>query len=122
MKVCPKCGYENEDDAKECVNCGYNFENAEKNFEWVLLKTCENQFEAEVLSNLLETNGIKTMMKRPGPMRGGVFIVDNIGANPLLGPAGEFDVFVMRVDLKEAKELIEAYEGGENGTNDDDNA
>jgi hypothetical protein len=55
-------------------------------------------------------------------MRGGGFIVDNIGANPLLGSAGEFDVFVMRVDLKEAKELIEAYEGGENGTNDDDNA
>ena len=122
MKVCPKCGYENEDNAKECVNCGYNFEDAEKNFEWVLLKTCENQFEAEVLSNLLETNGIKTMMKRPGPMRGGGFIVDNIGANPLLGSTGEFDVFVMRVDLKEAKELIEAYEGGENGTNDDDNA
>jgi len=122
MKVCPKCGYENEDDAKECVNCGYNFEDAEKNFEWMLLKTCENQFEAEVLSNLLETSGIKTMMKRPGPMRGGRFALDNIGANPLLGSTGEFDVFVMRVDLKEAKELIEAYEGGENGTNDDDNA
>ncbi|MGB9794412.1 zinc-ribbon domain-containing protein [Caldisericum exile] len=123
MKECPNCGYQNEDNAKICVNCGYYFDEIQKNFEWVLLKTCENEFEAEVLSNLLETNGIKTMMKRPGPMRSGGLVIDNIGANPFLGPTGNFDVFVMRVDLKEAKELMKAYESeDENGTNEDDNA
>ncbi|BAL81361.1 zinc-ribbon domain-containing protein [Caldisericum exile] len=123
MKKCPKCGFENEDDAKICVNCGYYFDPVEKNFEWVLLKTCENQFEAEVLSNLLEINGIKTMMKRPGPMRQGGIVIDNIGANPLLGATGQFNVFVMRVDLKEAKELMQAFESGDSdGAHEDDNA
>jgi len=59
MKICPKCGTENDDNAKICKNCGYYFDPVEKNFEWVLLKTCESEFEADIISNLLESNDIK---------------------------------------------------------------
>jgi hypothetical protein len=122
MKTCPKCGFENEDTAKICVNCGYYFDPVEKNFEWVLLKTCENQFEAEVLSNLLETNNIQTMMKRPGPMTNSASSdrIFSIGANPLLGATGEFDVFVMRIDLNEAQSIVKAYEEGDEEENEAD--
>ncbi len=128
MKTCPKCGFENEDTAKICINCGYYFDPVEKNFEWVLLKTCGNQFEAEVLSNLLETNNIQTMMKRPGPMTNSSSSdrIFSIGANPLLGATGEFNVFVMRIDFDEAQKIIKAYAEGEsdeeNRTNEDDDA
>jgi hypothetical protein len=127
MKTCPKCGFENEDTTKICVNCGYYFDPVEKNFEWVLLKTCKNQFEAEVLSNLLETNNIQTMMKRPGPMSETASHdrIFSMGANPLLGATGEFDVFVMRIDFNEAQSIVKAYEEGndeeENEVNEDDN-
>lgn len=128
MKKCPKCDFENEDTAKICVNCGYYFDPVEKNFEWVLLKTCGNQFEAEVLTNLLETNNIQTMMKRPGPMSETASHdrIFSMGANPLLGATGEFDVFVMRIDLNEAQSIVKAYTEGESdeedGTNEDDDA
>lgn len=121
MKICPKCGTENDDNAKTCKNCNYNFEQAEKNFEWVLLKTCASEFEADLLSNLLEANNIKTLVKRPGPM-GNNFLAINPFSNILLGPVGAFNIFVMRIDFEEAQKIIEAYsEGGEDGTNEDDN-
>ncbi|MEF3244678.1 MAG: DUF2007 domain-containing protein [Caldisericaceae bacterium] len=120
MKICPKCGTENDMDAKICKNCNYNFEQTETNFEWVLLTTCASEFEADVLSNLLEANNIKTLVKRPGPM-GNNFLAVNPFSNILLGPSGEFNIFVMRIDFEEAKKIMEAYSGGEDGTNEDDN-
>ena len=121
MKVCPKCGESNLDDAKVCKSCGYEFTEAKKNFEWVFLKRCKNQFEADLIAGLLESNDIITLVKRPGPMEGGV--ISNPYADIFLGPNGAFDVFVMESDLEEAKKILEAFEKGgtENGTNEDDN-
>ncbi len=117
MRVCPKCGRENPDDATVCKYCGAKLEPTERDFEWVLLLTAQNQFEADVVANLLEGSGINVMMKRPKAGIAGSFM----GSNPLLGSTGPWDLFVMRVDLEKAKEIIKAEEEG-NGTleNDDE--
>ncbi len=115
MKICPKCGRENPDDAEYCIYCGAKLEPTEKDFEWVKLLTAQNQFEADVVINLLESNGIHTMTKRPNAGITGYYML----ANPLMGSTGAWDIFVMRVDLPKAIELLKAEEES-NGTNEDD--
>jgi len=123
MKICPRCGHENEDEAVVCKNCGFEFDNINDNFEWVLLKTASNEFEGDVIKNLLEENGIVVMMKRPGPG----YSLSSPYANPLLGSVGRWDIFVTRDDLKKANDILNAEfsqeEGGDynDGTNEDDN-
>ena len=116
MKICPKCGKENPDDAEYCIYCGAKLEPTEKDFEWVKLLTTQNQFEADVVINLLEENGIHTMTKRPGTGIAGSFM----GANLLMGSTGAWDVFVMRIDFDKAKEILQAEEAN-NGTKENDN-
>ncbi len=117
MKICPKCGGENEDDAVVCKYCGTKLEPTEEDFEWVRLLTAANQFEADVVANLLEANGIDVMMKRPKAGITGSFF----GANPLLGSVGAWDIFVMRVDVDKAIEILKSEKGAEeNGTLEDD--
>ena len=102
MKICKNCGTENEDDAKICKVCGKSVE--ESLFEWVLLLTSENQFEADVVSGLLEANGISVMTKRPGAG----YSISSPFSNPLLGSIGQFNVFVMRGDLEKAFEILKS--------------
>jgi RNA polymerase subunit RPABC4/transcription elongation factor Spt4 len=116
MKICPKCGRENPDDAVFCKYCGVKLEPTEKDFEWVLLLTAQNQFEADVVANLLEANGVNVMMKRPKAGIAGSFM----GSNPLLGSTGPWNVFVMRTDLEKAKEILKAEEA-DDGTLENDN-
>ena len=115
MKICPKCGKENPDSAEYCIYCGAKLEPTEEDFEWVKLLTAQNQFEADVVINLLESNGIHTMTKRPNAGITGSFML----ANPLMGSTGAWDIFVMRVDLPKAQEILKAEEEN-NGTNKDD--
>jgi hypothetical protein len=122
MKRCPHCGHENEDSAIVCKKCGFEFEEvSEDAFKWVLLKIASNEFEADIIKNLLEENDIGVMMKRPGPG----YSFSSPFANPLLGSVGQWDIFVTNDDLKKAIEILEAElsqsEGGEdNGTCEDD--
>lgn len=102
MKICKNCGAENEDDAKVCKVCGKPFD--EDSFEWVLLLTSENQFEADIVGALLEENGINIMMKRPGAG----YSISSPFSNPLLGSVGRFNVFVMKSDLEKAMEILKA--------------
>jgi RNA polymerase subunit RPABC4/transcription elongation factor Spt4 len=121
MKVCKRCGAENKDDAKLCEVCGEELDVDPNSFEWVLLLTSENQFEAEVVGGLLEQNGINVMLKRPGSG----FSISSPFSNPLLGGLGKFNVFVMRTDLEKALELIKSEniktEEEQNGTGENDN-
>ncbi|MGB9694571.1 MAG: zinc ribbon domain-containing protein [Caldisericaceae bacterium] len=118
MKICPRCGHENDDDAVICKNCGFEFDGNE-NFEWVLLETAASEFEADIVKNLLESNGVIVMMKRPGPG----YSISSPFANPLLGSVGHWDIFVTRDNLDKAKAILSAGfsdEGGQDGTNKDD--
>jgi ribosomal protein L40E len=102
MKICKNCGAENEDDSKICKVCGESFK--DDSFEWVLLLISGNQFEADVVSGLLEANGINVMMKRPGAG----YSISSPFSNPLLGGAGQFNVFVMKNDLEKALAILKA--------------
>jgi RNA polymerase subunit RPABC4/transcription elongation factor Spt4 len=113
MKICKNCGAENEDDAKVCKVCGESFD--EVSFEWVLLLTSENQFEADIVGALLEESGINVMIKRPGAG----YSISSPFSNPLLGSAGAFNIFVMKSDLENAIEILKAeninFEEGKDG-------
>jgi len=120
MKICPKCGKENADNAKYCKYCGAKLEPREEDFEWTIILTAENQFEADVVKNLLEENGIDVMLKRPKAGITGSFML----ANPLMGSAGAWDVYVARIDEKRAMEILSQkniLKEGENGASQDDN-
>ena len=111
MKICPKCGKENPDNATVCKYCGTKLTPSEADFEWELLLVAKNQFESDVVKDLLESNGIDVMIKRaPAGIMG-----TNMLANPLMGSSGAWSVYVMRMDIKKATEIIKA-EGAENGT------
>ncbi len=102
MKICPKCGKENPDDAVYCKYCGAKLEPTEEDFEWVVVLTARNQFEADVVKNLLEESGIDVMLKRPGAGITGSSML----SNPLMGSAGAWDVYVARMDKKKAIEIL----------------
>jgi hypothetical protein len=118
MKICKICGYENKDTSETCENCGAILLSGEE-FEWVLLTRTSNQFEADIIKELLKENGVTPMIKRPGP---GV-VGSSPFANPLLGSAGQFDVFVMRCDLELARSILEtgSFEEDKNGNVENDN-
>ncbi len=119
MKICQRCGCENDDDAVVCKKCGFEFADiSEDTFKWILLKTASNEFEGDIIKNLLEENGVVVMMKRPGPG----YSLSSPFANPLLGSAGQWNIFVANDDLERASEILEAQlsEEEEDGTNEDD--
>ncbi len=116
MKTCKHCGAEIEDDSKFCPECGELVESADRELEWVLLKTAENQFEADILKNLLEANGVVCLLKRPGTG----FDISNPYANPILGHWGRWNVFVMKIDLERAEEIIKSMEDVDGNYENDD--
>ena len=116
MKICPKCGKENPDNAIICKYCGAKLEPTEEDFVWELLLIAKNQFESDVVKDLLESNGVDTMIKRAAAGITGA----NMLANPLMGSSGAWNVYVMKIDLEKAKQILQAEEVA-NGTSQDDN-
>ena len=106
MKICPKCGKENLDNAITCEYCGAKLEPAEEDFIWELLLIAKNQFESDVVKDLLESNGIDTMIKRAAAGVTGA----NMLANPLMGSSGAWSVYVMKIDLEKAKQILKVGE------------
>ncbi len=117
MKICPKCGKENTDSETVCRYCGAKLEPTEKDFEWIRLITAKNQFESDVVKDLLEANGINVMVKRAAAGITGGFML----ANPLMGSSGAWTIFVMKNDFNKANQILEAEEA-ENGTFQDNDA
>ncbi len=116
MKICPKCGKENADDATVCRYCGTKLEPSEEDFKWVRLITAKNQFESDVVKDLLEANGVNVMIKRAAAGIAGGFML----ANPLMGSSGAWDLFITKDDFDKAKQILKAEEV-ENGTSQDNN-
>ncbi len=117
MKICKNCGSFQDDKNKICSVCGANLEDIDSNeFEWVLLTIAESQFEADVIKGLLEENGIHVLMKRPGTG----FDISSPYANPILGPIGHWNIFVMKDELENAEQVIKSAEE-QDGTDEIDN-
>lgn len=117
MKICKHCGAEQDDNNEFCTVCGKKLDEINNtDLEWELLMTAQNQFEADLVKNLLESNNIPVMLKRPGTG----FDISNPYANPILGYWGKWNIFVIKVDLERAEEIIKNMEET-NGTNENDN-
>jgi len=102
MKICPKCGKENSNNSEYCKFCGTKLSITKEDFKWVVIATTENQFEADIIKNLLEANGIDVMIKRPGAGIGGSSML----SNPLMGSAGAWNVYVAQIDMEKAEKLL----------------
>ena len=75
MKYCPECGSEYFDDKNNCTGCNVELvsssdwegivkkRQSEDDEVFVNIKTLENQFEADVIKNILEENGIPVIVR-----------------------------------------------------------
>ncbi len=111
MSICPKCGNNCSDNAEECDQCGARLSpdaqkdetdaGAEPVGPLVELATFHTVSEADMVQELLETNGITCMLHGEN---------DPIGA---MSGAEPITLFVAKGDLPSAVELYKAFFSGE---------
>ena len=109
MPICSKCGKDNPDDARECANCGAGLSGAEPTAKssqpagdkLARLATFHTLSEAEMAQELLETNGISSVLHGE---------TDPIGAKSGAEP---ITLMVEKQSLQNAMELYEAFFAGD---------
>ncbi len=101
--ICPKCEYEYIEGIKICPDCGAELIPKNK-FEgslvhpsdWIIVYTCSQNYEAEMLKANLESAGIKTQ------------VLGQKDRNyPGVGDLAVIKVLVEKTDVKEAEKIIE---------------
>jgi hypothetical protein len=103
MKVCPKCGQENESTAVLCADCGAELGPAlppTPNEKLELLHTFSTAAEADIVASRLRTYGIESMV---GAAAGMLVQLESLEGVKLFVPAAQ---------LSEAKAIIETDDQG----------
>jgi hypothetical protein len=111
MAFCPKCKCEYQPGFIRCSDCDMELveilseENDEKpncdKLELVLLATFPNPMEAQMFQELLESNGIVSMLQSDFNAGAGTFT------------ASPNAVLVQEIDFQKGRELYEQYFGGD---------
>ena len=109
MPICSKCGNDNPDNQGRCAKCGADLSPALPPEETtagtgaglVLLATFHTISEADMVQELLESNGITTMLRGEN---------DPIGA---MSGAEPMNLMVEKESLERAKELYDAFFAGD---------
>ncbi len=115
MLVCRKCGNENADDAGKCARCGGDLSAplqtgktpVGSGGDLVQLATFHTVSEADMVQELLESNGIESMLHGENDPIGAMS-----GAEPII-------LMVEKEDLERATELYEAFFAGDEAVNQD---
>jgi hypothetical protein len=107
MKYCHKCNTEYIIDIETCPDCGSVLHDApgleetvstdEK--DWVIVTRVKDQYEAEMIHSLLESEGIHTSVRDPA---GGL---KNL-YGPFLPDRGTVEILVHKSNLEKAREVI----------------
>lgn len=105
MELCPNCQTENAPGTEFCTVCGTELRDDKEPTDLVELARLANVSEAEMIDELLEKNGISTVVRGQ---------VDPIG---IASRAEVTTLLVEKRDLPRALELYKAYFAGE-GTTD----
>jgi hypothetical protein len=109
MPYCPKCHAEYSGKLTRCAECGEDlspgsiaeeFSSDDDTQKLVPLATFPSVAEADMIKELLETNGIETMVRGE---------TDPIGAKSGAAPT---ELLVLERDLARAKELYQAFFAG----------
>lgn len=117
MPICPKCGLGNSDTAENCAECGAGLPRAgstggdvESSEDLVQLATFHTVAEADMVQELLETNGITAVLHGE--------------TDPIAAVSGAEPIALMvgRQDLANAQELFEAFFSGEAAVQEDETA
>ncbi len=103
MPFCPNCRIEYDPEHKVCTKCGADLVDAveTKGIELVELAEFPDVAEAEMIKELLEQNGIRTVLRGE---------VDPIGVASRAEPT---TLLVEERDLARAHEIYEAYFAGD---------
>ncbi len=120
MLICSKCGKENPDNISSCAQCGADISEANPPGdtskgagtadELVLLATFHTVAEADMIQELLETNGITSVFHGK---------TDPIGTR---SGAEAISLLVEKNDFSSALELYEAFFAGDAAVEDDSSA
>lgn len=100
--ICPKCEYEYIDGVVECPDCGTELITSEE-FEgnlvhpsdWVIVYTCYERYEADMMKSNLESAGIEA-----------IILQQSDKSFPLVGDLTMVKLLVKKIDAEDAMDFI----------------
>ena len=103
MRYCPECGDEFEDWVEICPDCKVPLvkelppepEKILREGDLVLIASAPNEIEARLWKNILEDNGISSMIKVPGSL--------NLYLSPIVL---KHELYVLEPDAEKAREIL----------------
>lgn len=117
MPICPKCGKQNPDSADQCAQCGAQLSETDRNDEstgdagpadaLVELATFHTVSEADMVQELLESNGITSVLHGENDPIG-----STSGAEPII-------LLVEKKDLASATDLYQAFFSGDQAVSEE---